>query len=87
MTAYVVYGDIHPSMIVHIDDAELKAIQTKLALGIKPEDIRVSRKPVMGRRELGVVGFIPRGENAYLVVSKANYLHLALDVDGLGVSF
>lgn len=81
MTAYVVYGDIHPSNVVHIQDDELKLIKAKLALGVKPENIRLLRKPVNGGRELGVEHCITVNTSEYIVVSRGNYLHLELDED------
>lgn len=34
MSYYAVFGDIHPSMMVRVDEAEAKTIQTKLAIGV-----------------------------------------------------
>ena len=44
MGYYAVFGDIHPLLMVRVDEAEVKAIQTKLAIGIKPKDIRLQNK-------------------------------------------
>ena len=54
MGYYAVFGDIHPSLMVRVDEAEVKAIQTKLAIGIKPEDIRLQNKMRDGSRNLGL---------------------------------
>lgn len=86
MTAYIVYGDIHPSMVVHVDDNEYKTICTKIAIGVPPEDIRLNRKPVNGARELSVYGGINvQGKGDFIIVSKGNYLHLELDESDDGV--
>ena len=54
MSYYAVFGDIYPSMMVRVDDTEAKAIQTKLTIGIKPEDIRLLNKMRDGSRNLGL---------------------------------
>lgn len=76
MSYYAVFGDIHPSMMVRVDDAEIKAIQTKLAIGIKPEDIRLLNKMRDGSRNLGTQDYLILNDTEYAVISKGQYLCL-----------
>nr|DAH75799.1 MAG TPA: hypothetical protein [Caudoviricetes sp.] len=81
MTYYAVFGDIHPSMMVRVDDAEVKTIQTKLAVGIKPEDIRLQNKMRDGSRNLGTQDYLILNGIGYIVVSKGQYLCLEITDD------
>ena len=82
MSYYAVFGDIHPSMMVRVDEAEAKAIQTKLAIGIKPEDIRLLNKLRDGSRNLGTQDYLILNDTEYAIISKGQYLCLArLDND------
>lgn len=81
MSYYAVFGDIHPSLMVRVDDAEIKAIQTKLAIGIKPEDIRLLNKMRDGSRNLGTQDYLILNGIDYIIVSKGQYLCLELDND------
>lgn len=76
MSYYAVFGDIHPSMMVRVDEAEAKAIQTKLAIGIKPEDIRLQNKIRDGSRNLGTQDYLILNGIDYAVISKGQYLCL-----------
>lgn len=76
MTYYAVFGDIHPSLMVRIEDAEAKAIQTKLAIGIKPEDIRLQNKMRDGSRNLGTQDYLILNGTEYAIMSKGQYLCL-----------
>ena len=76
MSYYAVFGDIHPSLMVRVDEAEVKAIQTKLAIGIKPEDIRLLNKMRDGSRNLGTQDYLILNGIDYIVVSKGQYLCL-----------
>lgn len=76
MTYYAVFGDIHPSLMVRIEDAEAKAIQTKLAIGIKPEDIRLQNKMRDGSRNLGTQDYLILNDTEYAIISKGQYLCL-----------
>lgn len=76
MTYYAVFGDIHPSMMVRVEDTEAKAIQTKLAIGIKPEDIRLQNKMRDGSRNLGTQDYLILNDTEYAIISKGQYLCL-----------
>lgn len=76
MPYFVVYGDVHPSMMVRIDEPELKELTVKLAIGIKPEDIRLTSKIRDGSRNLGTEESLNLNGKLYLVVSKGGYLSL-----------
>lgn len=76
MSYYAVFGDIHPSMMVRVDEAEIKAIQTKLAIGIKPEDIRLQNKMRDGSRNLGTQDYLILNDTEYAIISKGQYLCL-----------
>ena len=76
MSYYAVFGDIHPAMMVRIDEAEIKAIQTKLAIGIKPEDIRLQNKMRDGSRNLGTQDYLILNDTEYAIISKGQYLCL-----------
>ena len=76
MSYYAVFGDIHPAMMVRIDEAEIKAIQTKLAIGIKPEDIRLQHKMRDGSRNLGTQDYLILNDTEYAIISKGQYLCL-----------
>ena len=76
MSYYAVFGDIHPSMMVRVEDAEVKAIQTKLAIGIKPEDIRLQNKLRDGSRNLGTQDYLILNDTEYAIISKGQYLCL-----------
>ena len=76
MSYYAVFGDIHPSMMVRVEDAEVKAIQTKLAIGIKPEDIRLQNKMRDGSRNLGTQDYLILNDTEYAIISKGQYLCL-----------
>lgn len=81
MSYYAVFGDIHPSMMVRVDEAEIKAIQTKLAIGIKPEDIRLLNKMRDGSRNLGTQDYLILNGIDYIIVSKGQYLCLEIADD------
>lgn len=83
MSYYAVFGDIHPSLMVRVDEAEVKAIQTKLAIGIKPEDIRLQNKMRDGSRNLGTQDYLILNGIDYIVVSKGQYLCLEIADDPL----
>ncbi|UOX39397.1 hypothetical protein [Klebsiella phage GADU21] len=76
MSYYAVFGDIHPSMMVRVDEAEAKTIQTKLAIGIKPEDIRLQSKMRDGSRNLGTQDYLILNDTEYAIISKGQYLCL-----------
>lgn len=76
MTYYAVFGDIHPSLMVRVEDAEVKTIQTKLAIGIKPEDIRLQNKMRDGSRNLGTQDYLILNDTEYAIISKGQYLCL-----------
>lgn len=76
MTYYAVFGDIHPSLMVRVEEAEAKAIQTKLAIGIKPEDIRLQNKMRDGSRNLGTQDYLILNDIEYAIISKGQYLCL-----------
>lgn len=76
MPYFVVYGDVHPSMMVRIGEPELKELTVKLAIGIKPEDIRLQNKMRDGSRNLGTKESLNLNGNLYLVVSNGGYLSL-----------
>lgn len=76
MTYYAVFGDIHPSLMVRVEKAEAKAIQTKLAIGIKPEDIRLQNKMRDGSRNLGTQDYLILNGTEYAIMSKGQYLCL-----------
>ena len=76
MSYYAVFGDIHPSLMVRVDEAEAKAIQTKLAIGIKPEDIRLQNKMRDGSRNLGTQDYLILNGTEYAIISKGQYLCL-----------
>ena len=81
MSYYAVFGDIHPSMMVRVEDAEIKAIQTKLAIGIKPEDIRLQNKMRDGSRNLGTQDYLILNGIDYAIISKGQYLCLEIADD------
>ena len=83
MTYYAVFGDIHPSLMVRVEDAEVKAIQTKLAIGIKQEDIRLLNKMRDGSRNLGTQDYLILNGIDYTIVSKGQYLCLEIADDPL----
>jgi hypothetical protein len=76
MSYYAVFGDIHPSMMVRVDEAEAKTIQTKLAIGIKPEDIRLLNKVRDGSRNLGTQDYLILNGIEYAIISRGQYLYL-----------
>lgn len=76
MSYYAVFGDIHPSMMVRVEDTEAKAIQTKLAIGIKPEGIRLQNKMRDGSRNLGTQDYLIFNDTEYAIISKGQYLCL-----------
>lgn len=76
MSYYAVFGDIHPSLMVRVDETEAKAIQTKLAIGIKPEDIRLQNKMRDGSRNLGTQDYLILNDTEYAIISKGQYLCL-----------
>lgn len=76
MSYYAVFGDIHPSLMVRVDEAEAKTIQTKLAIGIKPEDIRLLNKMRDGSRNLGTQDYLILNDTEYAIISKGQYLCL-----------
>lgn len=63
-------------MMVRVDEAETKAIQTKLAIGIKPEDIRLQNKMRDGSRNLGTQDYLILNDTEYAIISKGQYLCL-----------
>lgn len=63
-------------MMVRVDEAEVKAIQTKLAIGIKPEDIRLQNKMRDGSRNLGTQDYLILNDTEYAIISKGQYLCL-----------
>lgn len=63
-------------MMVRVDEAEAKAIQTKLAIGIKPEDIRLQNKLRDGSRNLGTQDYLILNDTEYAIISKGQYLCL-----------
>ncbi len=81
MSYYVVFGDIHPSLMDRVDEAEGKAIQTKLAIGIKPEDIRLQNKMRDGSRNLGTQDYLILNDTEYAIISKGQYLCLEIADD------
>ena len=81
MSYYAVFGDIHPSLMVRVDEAEIKAIQTKLAIGIKPEDIRLQNKMRDGSRNLGTQDYLILNGIDYAIISKGQYLCLEIADD------
>ena len=83
MSYYAVFGDIHPSLMVRVDEAEVKAIQTKLAIGIKPEDIRLQNKMRDGSRNLGTQDYLILNGIDYVIISKGQYLCLEIADDPL----
>ena len=68
-------------MIVRVDEAEAKTIQTKLAIGIKPEDIRLQNKMRDGSRNLGTQDYLILNGIDYTIVSKGQYLCLEIADD------
>ena len=78
MSYYAVFGDIHPLLMVRVDEAEVKAIQTKLAIGIKPEDIRLQNKMFDGSRNLGTQDYLILNDTEYVIISKGQYLCLGI---------
>ena len=83
MSYYAVFGDIHPSLMVRVDEGEIKAIQTKLAIGIKPEDIRLQNKMRDGSRNLGTQDYLILNGIDYAIISKGQYLCLEIADDPL----
>lgn len=83
MSYYAIFGDIHPSLMVRVDEAEIKAIQTKLAIGIKPEDIRLQNKMRDGSRNLGTQDYLILNGIDYAIISKGQYLCLEIADDPL----
>ena len=69
-------------MMVRVDEAEAKTIQTKLAIGIKPEDIRLQNKMRDGSRNLGTQDYLILNGIDYAIISKGQYLCLE-EVDDL----
>lgn len=63
-------------MMVRVEEAEAKAIQTKLAIGIKPEDIRLQNKLRDGSRNLGTQDYLILNDTEYAIISKGQYLCL-----------
>lgn len=63
-------------MMVRVEDTEAKAIQTKLAIGIKPEDIRLQNKMRDGSRNLGTQDYLIFNDTEYAIISKGQYLCL-----------
>ena len=63
-------------MMVRVDEAEAKTIQTKLAIGIKPEDIRLLNKIRDGSRNLGTQDYLILNDTEYAIISKGQYLCL-----------
>lgn len=63
-------------MMVRVDEAEAKTIQTKLAIGIKPEDIRLQNKMRDGSRNLGTQDYLILNDTEYAIISKGQYLCL-----------
>lgn len=70
-------------MMVRVEDAEVKAIQTKLAIGIKPEDIRLQNKLRDGSRNLGTQDYLILNGIDYAIISKGQYLCLEIADDPL----
>lgn len=68
-------------MMVRVDEAEVKAIQTKLTIGIKPEDIRLQNKMRDGSRNLGTQDYLILNGIDYTIVSKGQYLCLEVADD------
>lgn len=68
-------------MMVRVDEAEAKTIQTKLAIGIKPEDIRLLNKMRDGSRNLGTQNYLILNGIDYIIVSKGQYLCLEITDD------
>lgn len=68
-------------MMVRVDEAEAKTIQTKLAIGIKPEDIRLLNKMRDGSRNLGTQDYLILNGIDYIIVSKGQYLCLEIADD------
>lgn len=68
-------------MMVRVDEAEAKTIQTKLAIGIKPEDIRLQNKMRDGSRNLGTQNYLILNGIDYIIVSKGQYLCLEITDD------
>lgn len=68
-------------MMVRVDEAEVKTIQTKLAIGIKPEDIRLQNKVRDGSRNLGTQDYLILNGIDYTIVSKGQYLCLEIADD------
>lgn len=63
-------------MMVRVDEAEAKTIQTKLAIGIKPEDIRLLNKVRDGSRNLGTQDYLILNGIEYAIISRGQYLYL-----------
>lgn len=63
-------------MMVRVDEAEAKTIQTKLAIGIKPEDVRLQNKMRDGSRNLGTQDYLILNDTEYAIISKGQYLCL-----------
>ena len=63
-------------MMVRVENAEAKAIKTKLAIGIKPEDIRLQNKMRDGSRNLGTQDYLILNDTEYAIISKGQYLCL-----------
>ena len=63
-------------MMVRVENAEVKAIQTKLAIGIKPEDIRLQNKMRDGSRNLGTQDYLILNDTEYAIISKGQYMCL-----------
>lgn len=78
MSYYAVFGDIHPSLMVRVDEAEVK-----LAIGIKPEDIRLQNKMRDGSRNLGTQNYLILNGIDYAIISKGQYLCLEIADDPL----
>ena len=81
MPYFAVFGDIHPSLMVKVDSEEMKTIQTKLAIGIKPEDIGLQHKMRDGSRNLGTQDYLILNGIDYIIVSKGQYLCLEIADD------
>lgn len=76
MPYFAVFGDIHPSLMVKVESEEMKTIQIKLAIGIKPEDIRLQNKMRDGSRNLGTEDYLTLNGIDYAIMSKGQYLCL-----------
>lgn len=63
-------------MMVRVDEAEARTIQTKLAIGIKPEDVRLQNKMRDGSRNLGTQDYLILNDTEYAIISKGQYLCL-----------